>query len=251
MIKYLWKNKYNVIALVSSVLVWEIFAIHVNNNIFCPRMRELLYSLKNIVMNDNFSSIVMNTLRTLILVLVISSVFAIIACILALKSQFFSYIFKYFFNLLRSIPSMIIIVLVVIWSNTRIVPLIVGTTMVIPLCYDNIFAGIGSIDEKLISMAKIYKVRKISILKNIYLPGVYFFVSKLVSGVVSLGFKVIIASEMLSQKNRTIGGEIYLNKMYLDTSKILAWVVIIILINEILSWIINIFNKKITKWQNY
>lgn len=250
MIKYLWKNRYHIIALVSIILLWEIFAININNNIFCPPIEELFYSLKDIVVNDDFILITMNTLQTLILSVIVSIIFSISAAILALKNQFFNYIFKYLFNLLRSIPSVIFIVLVIIWSSIKVVPLIVGVTMIVPLCYDNLLSGVDSIDKKLISMAKVYKVRKIDILKNIYVPGVYFFVSKLIVGIVSLGFKVIIASEILAQKNKTIGGEIYLNKMYLDTSKILAWVVVIILINGIISWFINIFNKKITKWQD-
>jgi len=247
--RYLLKNKYSIIAMVGMVFLWEILSIYIDNVVIFPRIKEFYYSLKGIILDTKFINIVFNTVKILFLSLGVSIFLGITASFLAIRYEMFQHLFKNFFNLLRSTPSVIIIVLVIVWSSIKIVPLIVAITIGTPLFYDNILGGIDSIDKNIISMAKIYKVSKIDILKKIYIPGVYFFISSLLGGIISLIFKVVIASEILSQKDNTIGGEIFLNKVYLDIGKIFGWVAIIIVINLVINKILNIFNKKITKWR--
>ena len=248
--RYLLKNKYSIITIIGMIFLWEISALYIDNEILFPRIENFFYSLKEIILDNKFITIVSNTINTLLLSVVISLLLAIVSSVLALNYEIFRYLFRYFFNILRSTPSVIIIVLVIIWSSIRVVPLVVSITIGTPLLYDNIIGGVSSMEKNIISMAKIYGVSRIDILKKIYLPGVYFFMCQLLGGIISLVFKVVVASEILSQKNNTIGGEIFLNKVYLDIGKIFGWVVIIIGINFLINQIFSIFDKKIRKWKN-
>ena len=155
-----------------------------------------------------------------------------------------------FFSFLKSIPTIAVIILVLIWSNVEIVPIITGIMILLPLVYENILGGIDSIDRDLLKMADIYKISKIDIFKGIYIPGVYYFSSAGIPALIALTLKVVIAGEVLSQGSLSIGGEIFIGKIYLETSSIFAWIVIVILINFLLDVFLKNINKKFTRWRN-
>ncbi len=67
---------------------------------------------------------------------------------------------------------MAIIILALIWLNNNKVPMFVGFIMVFPILYETVLNGILDIDYKIIDMAKLYKVSKTTLIKDIYIPSV-------------------------------------------------------------------------------
>ncbi len=77
--------------------------------------------------------------------------------------------------------------------------------MSFPIICTNVIEGIKNIDIKLIEMAKIYKIKKYRIIREIYLPSMVPFLIAAISTSFGIGWKVVIAAEVLSQPKYAIG----------------------------------------------
>lgn len=248
--KYLFQSRWLFISPLMFIVIWEIISKIIGNDLIFPGVVSIFNAIINIIKEKNFLLIVFHTLKRTAISIGISLIIGILCCILSYKYRFFYILFFPFFSFLKSIPTIAVIILVLIWSNVEIVPIITGIMILLPLIYENILGGIDSIDRDLLKMADIYKIPKIDIFKEIYIPGVYYFSSAGISSLVALTLKVVIAGEVLSQGSLSIGGEIFMGKIYLETSSIFAWIIIVILINFLLDIFLKKGNKKLTKWRN-
>ncbi|WP_302820381.1 ABC transporter permease [Fusobacterium ulcerans] len=247
--KYLCQSRWLLLSPLLFIIVWEIISRIVGNDLIFPGIPSIFKALIDIIKGKDFLSIVFHTLKRTGISIGISLVIGILCGILSYRYKFFYILFFPFFSFLKSIPTIAVIILVLIWSNVEAVPIITGIMILLPLIYENILGGIDSIDRDLLKMADIYKVSKIDILKGIYIPGVYYFSSSGIPTLIALTLKVVIAGEVLSQGSLSIGGEIFMGKIYLESSSIFAWIIIIILINFLLDISLKKLNKELTKWR--
>jgi len=94
-------------------------------------------------------------------------------------------------------------------------------------------------------MAKLYRVRKIDVVRKIYVNSVlpYFVPAAMTS--MGLAWKAGIAAEVLSVPKYSIGREIYQAKLYLETVDLFAWSLAVIVISVILEKMIAVLLKKL------
>lgn len=248
--KYLFQSRWLLISPLLFMLIWEIISRIIGNDLIFPGLLSIFKTFIDIIKEKNFILIVFHTLKRTGISIGISLIIGILSGILSYKYKFFYALFFPFFSFLKAIPTIAVIILVLIWSNVEIVPIITGIMIILPLIYENILGGIDSIDRDLLKMAEIYKISKIDVFKGIYVPGVYYFSSSGVPALIALTLKVVIAGEVLSQGSLSIGGEIFMGKIYLETSSIFAWITIVILINFILDMFLKKINRELTKWRN-
>lgn len=248
--KYLFQSRWLFISPLLFMIIWEIISRIIGNDLIFPSVLSIFKAFINIIKEKDFLFIIFHTIKRTGISIGISLIIGILCSILSYKYRFFYILFFPFFSFLKSIPTIAVIILVLIWSNVEIVPIITGIMILLPLVYENILGGIDSIDRDLLKMADIYKISKIDIFKGIYIPGVYYFSSAGIPALIALTLKVVIAGEVLSQGSLSIGGEIFIGKIYLETSSIFAWIVIVILINFLLDVFLKYINKKFTRWRN-
>lgn len=247
--KYLCQSRWLLISPLLFVAVWEIISRIIGNSLIFPGIPSIFESLIDIIKGKYFLLIVFHTLKRTVVSVGISLIIGTLCSILSYRYKFFYILFFPFFSFLKSIPTIAVIILVLIWSNVEVVPIITGIMILLPLIYENILGGIDSIDRDLLKMADIYIVTKIDILKGIYIPGIYYFSSSGIPALIALTLKVVIAGEVLSQGSLSIGGEIFMGKIYLESSSIFAWIIIVILINFFLDISLKKINTELTKWR--
>lgn len=247
--RYSKQNNYLFLSPIIFLIIWEIVARFVGNSMIFPNIAEIFYSLIDIIKSDNFLIILFNTLKKSVITLLTSMFLGSFLGVLSYNYKLCYLIFFPFINFIKSIPTIAVIILVLIWSKVEFVPFFAGIMIALPIIYENILGGIDSIDRDLIKMANIYNVSKFLIFKDIYLPGVYFFLSSTLSAITALVLKVVIAGEVLAQDTLSIGGEIFMGKIYLESGSIFAWIIIIIFINFVIELFIKCLNKRLNSWR--
>ena len=105
-------------------------------------------------------------------------------------------------------------------------------------------------DKKILEICKLYKVRRITLIKDIYIPSIFINLSMVFTSALSTNLKMVIAGEALSQPKFAIGSNLQIEKMYLNTAGVFAWIIIILLISKLLSYIMKaaIDFTKVDKW---
>lgn len=249
MMKYSWKSRsYTFLTCIFFVILWEIIARIINNDIYIPRVNQIVEAVCNIYNDKNFFIIVFDSVyRTMIsyfLALILSMILGVASILL----PGVKYMMEPINSFLKTIPTMVLIVLLLVWFDKEITPFAVGFAIVFPILYEGIRNNIMQIDKKIIDMVKVYEISLIDKIRKIYFPTIKFYFMSIFVSTFSLTFKVVIAGEVYGQPKFGIGSQIQVEKINFNTPGIFAWIFIIIIISLSLEMINIRLKKKIYRW---
>lgn len=230
-------------------IIWEGVALYIDNSLLFPRVSEIFLSLKNLVASGDFPLILWNTLSRFFISIVFSLILAIIFSVASYRYEVIGFLLFPFIIFLRAVPTIAIIIVVLIWSSVERVPIVVGMLILFPILYESILGGIKNVDKNLLKMSKVFKVPTKRVVRDIYIPSIYYSISSNIPSYIGLTFKVIIAGEVLSQESLSIGGEIFINKIYLESSNIFAWIIVVIVLNYLLEKGLKTINSRVCRWE--
>lgn len=168
-------------------------------------------------------------------------ILAVITSRWSLAREFFSPLM----SVIKSTPVASFIVLALVWISKGAVPIFTGFLIVFPLVWANISQGIADTDKGLLEMAKIYKMKRFSKIKYIYLSSVWPYFTAAATTSLGLAWKAGIAAEVIATPMYSIGKGIYNSKIYLDTTELFGWTVVIVVLSIILEKAMgHLLNKK-------
>lgn len=247
--KRFMQNSPKFLSIFFFLIIWEGVALYIDNSLLFPRVSEIFLSLKNLVASGDFILILWNTLSRFFISIVFSLILAIIFSVASYRYEVISFLLFPFIIFLRAVPTIAIIIVVLIWSSVEKVPIVVGMLILFPILYESILGGIKNVDKNLLKMSKVFKVPTKKVVRDIYIPSIYYSISSNIPSYIGLTFKVIIAGEVLSQESLSIGGEIFINKIYLESSNIFAWIIVVIVLNYFLEKGLKTINNRVCRWE--
>lgn len=247
--KRFMQNSPKFLSIFFFLIIWEGVALYIDNSLLFPRVSEIFLSLKNLVASGDFILILWNTLSRFFISIVFSLILAIIFSVASYRYEVISFLLFPFIIFLRAVPTIAIIIVVLIWSSVEKVPIVVGILILFPILYESILGGIKNVDKNLLKMSKVFKVPTKRVVRDIYIPSIYYSISSNIPSYIGLTFKVIIAGEVLSQESLSIGGEIFINKIYLESSNIFAWIIVVIVLNYFLEKGLKTINNRVCRWE--
>lgn len=248
--EYSWKNRrQSLIACLVLLILWEIVAVKINNNIYLPRIEEVLVSMKDIIWSPDFVQNILSSLYRTLVSFTIALLFAITLGVLSKQYPLFKNFISPLNAIGKTIPTMVLVVLALIWFDKDKAPFVVGFAIVFPILYEGIINSLNGIDKKIIEMCEIYKVSTVEKVKKIYIPVIFFYIVNIIISTFSLAFKVVVAGEVHGQPKYGIGSAIQLSKMNFDTTSIFGWIILIAIISIFFELINKIIVNRINKWR--
>ena len=249
MMKYSWKSKlYTLLSCIFFIGLWQLIAIIINNDIYIPRIQQVIEAIKIIFKEQNFLKVILSSFYRTMFSYILALIFSMILGVLGVVYPFFKYLMEPINSFGKTIPTMVLVVLSLVWFDKDKTPFVVGFAIIFPILYEGIRNSLMQIDKKIIDMTKIYEVRLKDKIKKIYLPVMKFYFMSIFVSTFSLTFKVVIAGEVYGQPKFGIGSQIQLEKVNFNTSGIFAWIVIIVIISLVLEIINKLLKKKIYRW---
>lgn len=231
------------------LLLWQIIALKINNDIYLPTIGQVYLSMKEIIQTDRFQLDVLYSIGRCVLSFLFALLLAIILGIISYISRLFRNFLKPINSLAKSIPTMVLVVLSLIWFDKDNTPFIVGFAIVFPILYDSVLGSIMRIDKQLLEMAKLYRISMKDKILKIYFPIIKFQLISILVSTFSLALKVVIAGEVHGQPTYGMGTMIQVEKINFNTSGIFAWVIIIILISALLDISQNLLLRRTFIWR--
>ncbi|WP_326910774.1 ABC transporter permease [Sedimentibacter sp. MB31-C6] len=229
---FIIQSKYkNFLIILFWIIIWEIFALIINQEIYLPSPISTFQSLYKLLFSqDTYITILYSTYRTLF--------GFFISCILGIIFGYFCGINKYLFDLfnplvsvIRTIPVMSIIIIAIIWFKDTNVPIFVAFLMCFPIIWTNTIYGIKETDIKLLQMCKVYNISKIHIVKSVYFYSALPYIKSGMLSALGISWKVTSAAEVLSLPKYSIGSHLYDSKVYLEIPDLFAWTLIILFLS--------------------
>ncbi|MGL5150442.1 MAG: ABC transporter permease [Clostridium sp.] len=246
----LWnKFKRIIISIIFFLVLWEIAAIIINNEIYLPRLKVILQETINLIVEKDFLINVVSTVNRTIISFIIALGLSILFGVLSIVSPVFESIIKPFNSIGKTIPTMILVLLALIWVNKNQAPYIVGVGIAFPIMYEGIINSIRDMDKSLIEMMKVYEVSKKSKIKSIYIPIIKNYIMTIIVSTFSLVFKVVVAGEVHGQPKYGIGAAVQIEKVNFNTPGIFSWILIIAFISVIFEIINNYLKRRMNLWK--
>jgi NitT/TauT family transport system permease protein len=144
----------------------------------------------------------------------------------------------------RATPVVSFILLAYLWLDNNTIPVVIALLMVLPIIWENMTAGLESLDPSLHEMARVYKLPRHRELMKITLPALapHFYSGALTS--LGLAWKSGIAAEVISYPKIAIGKSMNDAKLVLDTAEVLAWTVVVVLLSLSFEWLFKLLFKR-------
>lgn len=214
-------------------LIWELCSLFINNPILLPSPIEVFKVLFLLIGKIYFWKSVFNSIFRVILGLSLSIALGILVGIIAGLNSFIEELLQPLMVVIKATPVMSIIILALVWFKSSNVVIFTTILICFPIIYTNVLQGITAVDMYLIQMANIYKVKKIYVIKDIYLPSIKHYIVSGILMCLGLGWKVSVASEILSTPRYSIGLNLLTAKSTLETAELFAWTIVVVLLSFI------------------
>lgn len=240
------KNKirfYKVFSLIFWIIVWEIAALVINTEIYLPSPFRTFQALIHLVKMKVFWYTVISTISRVVIGFIISFIIGGLTGILCGLNKFIYELFHPLIISIKSTPVMSFIIIALIWFKSDNVPIFICFLMCYPIIWTSVVEGMKHVDNNLLDMAYLFKVKKTYIVRNIYIPSVLPFLSTGMMTALGLGWKVTVAAEVLSNPKLAIGAKLFDAKVYLESENLFAWTIVVILLSLVFEYILKYIIK--------
>lgn len=237
------------IGLILFFIVWYILARVINLELILPSPSQSFQRLSMLFAEKYFWVAVGNTFFRSIISFSLSLFFAII---LSIIGYLFTPVHKMLgpmIIILRSIPTMSIILLALIWFKNSISPIVISAVVTFPILYSGFFSSLEEVDKGLIEMSQFFKVPVMTQITKLYLPYISSPALSAIQSGLSFNIKLIIAAEVLASTSLSMGGYMQVAKVYLDTAELMGWTIMAIILSYMLEFIIYCIKKACIRWR--
>lgn len=131
-------------------------------------------------------------------------------------------------RVVRATPVVSFILLVYLWVARSAIPWVIAGLMVLPVVWGSLRAGLDSLDEKLLELARAYRFSRLKTLRLVYLPALRPHMEAGLLTAFGLAWKSGVAAEVLCPPAYAVGSRIQQAKLGLETPDLFAWTLTIV-----------------------
>lgn len=231
------------------LLIWWIAALVINVDLILPTPTVAIHNLFIYIGQQDFWLALSGTFLRGIVSFIISFLTAILFAFGAFLSPTLKKIIQPFMSIVRSIPTMSVILILIIWLSPKTAPLVVAIIVICPTIYSSLLAGFEEIDVQLIEMAAVYNVSRGDKIKKLYLPNIAPTMFETSASGLGLNIKLVIAAEALTQTSDSIGKLMQYAKISLEIEKLFALTIAAVLLSTACEFIIRLIARRVVRWK--
>lgn len=231
------------------LLIWYLAALFIGVEMVLPSPGRAFEEFFTLLTEEEFWVSIGNTLlRTLV-------AFALAFAVAALTSSLSVFVspvgraLSPIITILRSVPTMSIILIVIIAFKPTESPVLVTFLISFPLLHAAFFHALSEVDPYCVNMSKVFKVPVAKRIFGLYIPAILPDVFSATGSNISLALKVMIASEVLAQTFESVGVAMQIERIYLNTAGLMGWTIAAIILSFVLEFIVKILSKLVLRWK--
>ena len=208
--------------------IWQLAAMAIGRNVLLASPVLVARTLFALAGTRTFYSAVLFSLTRIALGFSIACVLGLALAIGSYRHRFFEQLTEPAIRVIKSIPVASFIILVLVWVSSKNLSVIISLLIVLPVIYSNTLEGLRRTDEKLLEMARVFRVRPLQKVRYIYVPQTFGYFKSGCSIALGLAWKSGIAAEVIGMPLGSMGEQLYQSKVFLDTPQLMAWTVALV-----------------------
>ena len=212
-----------------------------------PDVGEILAAFVRLLGTGKVWKQIGTTLLHLVEALAVSSVIGTALGLVQGRSPFVRTLFRPLMILLRSIPMIVMTVIIMVLTKYERVPLIATSLLLIPLISEATYEGFLRIEPEMIDVYRMNSGFTFRVLLQVYLPLMAGYLKQAYVNAVGMGIKLTVTTEYLVQARDSLGKVIYTSVYFNEYAEIYAYALIMILlavlVSEVPKWIGKAYRK--------
>ena len=232
------------------VLLITIIGLIKDNQVVFPSAIDILGSFFELFKDGKTYLFIGTTVLDFLIVIIVSSILGLGLGILSGFSDISKGLLKPFIICARSLPMVIIIVIIMLTipnDNYRYVPIISTTIALIPILYESTCEGIRRIDSSYNDVWKLNSKLNMKVITHVHLPLISGYLKQAFVTAIGLGIKMIVTTEYIAGVRNTIGFAVFDSKSVVEYNKVYAYALMLILIVVLLEFIPFLIIKLVKK----
>ncbi|MCD8201481.1 MAG: ABC transporter permease subunit [Clostridia bacterium] len=241
---------FGLVAIVIMWVVWIIAYYAEGNDYVIPSFASTMSAMGTLFATKSFWTAFGNTMLRTLYAFLGSFALAAVFAVLSSASKTVSAIVGPIVSVLRSIPTMAIILILLLWTSHATAPILVGGLVTFPMVYSQMMASFGDVDRKLVDMAKVYGVSRTQRVFKIYVPETLPNILSQTGAGFSLTLKVVVSGEIMSNTYRSIGGMMQqARSLYIDIPQLFALTLVTVIVGFIMEFSLAQLRHICRKWK--
>ena len=240
---------YPAVVVFAILAVWAVAAKLMDVNLVLPAPKDAFGQFFVYCGQAEFWKAFFNSFWRAVYSFVISFIIAVTLSVAACLSVAVRKILMPFMAIMRSVPTMSIILILVIFLPSALAPAIVAILVVCPTLFSAFLATIDAVDPKLVEMAKVYRVGVKDRIFKLYLPDMAPQLFENCASGFSLNVKLVIAAEALAYTSSSIGKLMQTAKVTLEPVSLFALTLFAMILGVICETVIRLVGRRVVRWQ--
>ena len=150
-------------------------------------------------------------------------------------SRFMGRLFRPLISFIRAIPMIVLIIMVMVLSEYRYVPVIAAALMLVPPISEAAAGGCRSIPQELIDVYRMNANLNLMVLFRVYLPLMAGYLRQAFLEAVGTGMKLVITAEYMVQTRNSMGKAVFSSSYFNEYQDIYAYAILMVLMILLLS----------------
>ena len=218
-----------------------------NDRLVFPDVTEILRAFFRLLGTPKTWLLIHTTLRHLLTAMAISTVIGLAIGLLEGYNDFIRMMFRPLMVMLRSIPMLVLVVIIMVLTSYDKVPLIGTTLILVPMISEAVCEGCRSIDKDLLDVYRLNSGFNLEVLWNVHLPLMAGYLKQAYINAIGMGIKLVVSTEYLVQTKNSLGKaintSIYFNEYQDIYAYALIMIFLVVLISELPLWLIKLTEK--------
>lgn len=246
----LLKIAYPLLGAAIFVGIWWIAAACVGVEIILPAPNVVFGRFFGLFADGKFWLSLGYSVGRTLLSFALSFVLALALAVPAKFSEAFAGVLRPLVTVLRSVPTIAVILLILVFLPSGQVPVLISFLIVFPLLYEGFLSALKGVDPELAEMSRIYRVPKRVQIARCYIPAILPQVFAASRSALGLGLKVIVAAEALASTGMSLGRLMQIANVSFDSAGLLAYTIMAILVSFLLEGAVLALQKLVVRWQS-
>lgn len=227
-------------AFLALFALWTIAYFAVENDFLVPSLKDTFVSLGELLTDGAFYLAYKNTLLRVLRAFFVSFFPAALFAVLSYLCKTAQKIAAVFVSALRSLPSMALLLMILVWSTPKKAPVIISFLSLFPMLYTGILNALLSVDEKYKAVCEVFEVPWHKRIFQMYLPQSFPYVLRESAGAASFAVKLVVSAEVVASTFKSVGGLMQEAKIFTDMPRLFALMLLAVLTGLLLETVGNL-----------
>ncbi len=244
---------YNLLFSLAAVVLlwamWLIAALCLRNDYILPSFVDAFKEMGRLFRDAAFWHAFANTLLRTVVSFAVSLVLGVLLAVFARMKRGVRAFLAPIVSILRTVPTMAIILMLLIWTTPRVAPVVVTFLVLMPAAYAAALASFDEVKEQFGEMAETFRIPAARKIFKMYLPLSAPSILAQSGPILSMGLKITVSGEVLASTYQSVGGLMQEAKMFVEMPRLMALTLICIVLGFLLEGLFALLNKIVVRWR--